>query len=156
MPALAASNTAIELLFANLNGAAVGTQADIWAAFADGGAGRGVTALVIDTDAEIIHVNGAVFALGVEPEADFRRHFNLDSSAHIVDIDISERRFWANGNQAIAVFHFNFAADFVEMNFIGASVKLDRPGTARWRVYRHGPWRFRHRAWRAENQCGLT
>src|SRR6476469_6381 len=116
------------LLFANLNCAAVRTQADVWAAFADGGAGRGITALIIDTDAEIIHVNGAVFALGIEPESDFRRHFNLNSSADIVDIDISERRFWANGNQAIAVLHFNRAADFIEMNFIGASIKLDGPG----------------------------
>src|SRR5436309_184252 len=116
-----------KLLLANLNGATVSTQANVWATFANSAAGRCVTALIIDIDAEVIHVNGAVSALGVEPEADFRRQLNLDSSAHIVDINISERRFWANGNQAIAVLHFNRAAHFVKMHLIGTSVEFDEP-----------------------------
>src|SRR5947209_16019464 len=88
------------LLFANLNSSAIGTQADVWPAFADSGAGRSIAALVIDVDIEIIHVNGAVPALGVQPKAQFWRHLNLDSSALIVNVNISKRRFWAHGNQA--------------------------------------------------------
>src|SRR4051794_6108565 len=86
----------VDLLLANLNGAAVSAQADIRPAFANGGAGCRVTALVINADAEIIDINGAVFALCIKPEAGDRRQFKFNSPADIVDIDISERGFWAD------------------------------------------------------------
>ena len=57
---------------------------------------RGVLALVIDADAEIVYVNVAVFALCVQPEAGGWRHVKFNSAAYIVDIDIAERRFGAN------------------------------------------------------------
>src|SRR5882724_12645162 len=92
----ARGNTATKLLLANLNSAAVCAQTNIRAAFADGGARTGVLALVIDADAEIIHVNGAVLAFCVEPEAGNSRQVQFNSAAYVVDIDISERSFGPN------------------------------------------------------------
>src|SRR5882724_13231184 len=85
-----------KLLLANLNSAAVCAQTNIRATFADGGARTGVLAPVIDADTEIIHVNSAVFAFCVEPEASNRRHVQFNSTAHIVDVDISDRGFGSN------------------------------------------------------------
>jgi len=103
MPASPCWETATKLLFTNLNGTAISAQADVWAALADGGAGSSVATLIIDADAEIIDINGAIFALCIESEADCRRQFQFNPPAYIVDIDISERRFRANRNYAMAI-----------------------------------------------------
>src|SRR6476646_5133911 len=95
-PGIYTSSNPTKLLFANLNCPAVGAQADVWPTFADGGAGSSIATLVIHADAEIIDVNGAVFALCIEREAGCRRKFQFNSTLHIVDIDISERHFRAD------------------------------------------------------------
>src|SRR6476646_7795735 len=117
MPASVPKTQATELLLANLNAAAVGAQADIGPTFADGGARRGVAALVVDVDAEIVHVNVAIRALRIQAETGGWRHVKFDAAVSVADIDISERRFRADCDHAIAVFHFNFTADIFERQF---------------------------------------
>src|SRR5690348_14511558 len=119
---------ATKLLLANLNAAAVGAQADIGTALADGGACSDVVALVVDIDAEIVYVNVAVRALRVQPEAGGSRHIQFDTAVSVADIDISQGRFRADRDHAIAIFHFNFTAYIFEVHFIGAGGQFDRPG----------------------------
>src|SRR4249920_3416239 len=96
-----------KLLLANLNAAAVGAQANIRPAFADGGACSGVAALVVDVDSEIVYVNVAVRALRIQAEAGGWRHVKFDTAVSVADIDISQGRFRADRDHAVAVFHFN-------------------------------------------------
>src|SRR5215831_38389 len=116
------------LLLANLNAAAIGAQADIWAAFADSGACRGVAALVVDVDAEIVYVNVTARTLRIQTEACGWRHFKFDTAVSVADIDTSQGSFRFDRDHAVAVFHFNFAADIFEVHFIGAGGQLDRSG----------------------------